>query len=330
MLGWHTIFMVMTAVVVARGVRSGLEQAVKYLMPALFLMLVVMVGYALGNGRFVEALDYLFRIDFGKLTPQVVLSAVGQAFFSLSLGMGAIMIYGSYLPAHTSIPRTAYWIAAADTAVAVLAGVAIFPIVFAFGMPPQAGPGLVFKTLTVAFGNMPGGAFFGAVFYTLLTVAAWTSSISLLEPAVAWLVEVRGMRRARAALWAGTAAWVLGIGSLLSFNHWAGYTVAGRNFFDLVQLVSADIMLPLGGVLICIFAAWRMSERSRREELAGMPEWAYRGWLLLVRYVAPAAVIVVFLNILDLLPVARYLAWVALAVVVLRAFGRMPARRGRR
>ncbi|HEB98120.1 MAG TPA: sodium-dependent transporter, partial [Thiotrichales bacterium] len=252
LLAWHTIFMVMTIIVVSRGVKSGLEQAVRFLMPALFVLLVFMVGYAVSTGEFQQAVQYLFKPDFSKVDGEVVLSAMGQAFFSLSLGMGAIMIYGSYLSHTASITRTAVIIAGMDTLVAVLAGLAIFPLVFAYGLEPSGGPGLIFITLPIAFGQMPGGAFFGAMFFILLVFAAWTSAISLLEPVVTWLVENKGMNRVKAAAWAGLAAWLLGILSLLSLNLMSGeeFKLFGMSFLDLMDWVTANVMLPLGGLLI--------------------------------------------------------------------------------
>ncbi len=302
LLAWHTIFMVMTTVVVARGVQSGLEQATRFMMPALFVLLLILLGYALNTGYFAQGFEFLFTPDFGKITGWGVLAAVGQAFFSLSLGMGAIMMYGSYLSHTASIARSAVYVAAADTSVAILAGLAIFPIVFANGLEPAQGVGLAFKVLPLAFGQMPGGAFFGTVFFVLLLFAAWTSSISLIEPAVAWLVENRGMTRVKASTLVGIVTWFLGIGCVLSFNLWSGFKpVGGLTFFDAVDFLTSNIMLPLGGLLIAVFAGWLMSERSSREELALKNETAYRLWQVLVRYVTPVAVIALLLNVTGLM-----------------------------
>ena len=305
LLAWHTIFMVMSVVVVARGVASGLEQAVRFLMPALFLLLVVMVLYAAQAGDFAAGFAYMFKPDFAKLgqhAGEAALSAMGQAFFSLSLGMGAIMIYGSYLNSQASIGQNAVIIAAADTLVALLAGLAIFPIVFANGLEPSSGPGLIFKTLPIAFGQMPAGGFFGVLFFVLLVFAAWTSAISLLEPMVALLVENLGFSRVRAAMLSGIAVWLLGIACLLSLNAWSGFTVFGKGILDLFDFVTANVMLPLGGVLIAVFAGWVMRRASSVEELRlGSGSIVYQGWRLLIRYVAPACVIVVFLQAIGLI-----------------------------
>ena len=296
LLLWHSLFMAMTMIVIARGVRGGLEQAVKFLMPALFALLVVMVGYAIGTGDFGGALTYLFEPDFSKVTGSTIMTALGQAFFSLSLGMGAIMIYGSYLPSGVSIPETSFIIAGVDTVVALLAGLAIFPIVFGYGLEPGQGPGLVFVTLTIAFGHMPGGQLFGALFFVLLTVAAWTSAISVLEPVVAWLVESAGWGRVKSCLVGGTCAWLLGLGALLSFNEWAGFRPGGRNFFDWAEFLSTTVLLPLGGVLIAIFAGWQMARSSSMNEFGTGDSALYRAWLVLTRFVAPVGVGIVFVE----------------------------------
>ena len=314
LLAWHTIFMMMVIIVVSRGVKSGLETAVKYLMPSLFILLLVMVGYAMTTEKFMEGMRYLFVPDFdlisqkirdGQFFGDVVLNALGQAFFSLSLGMGAIMVYGSYLSSQSSIPRTSIIIALADTSVALLAGIAIFPVVFTFGMEPSSGPGLIFVTLTVAFGQMPGGAFFGTLFFFLLMFAAWTSGISILEPAVAWLVEYRNMSRVRAAAVAGFCAWLLGVGTVLSFSHWAfSFTFAGQEktsgLFDVFDTLTANVLLPVGGLLIAVFAAWILSREAAAEEL-GISGKVFSAWQFAARFIAPAGVILIFLNAIGVL-----------------------------
>jgi len=303
LFAWHTVFMVLTVGVVARGVASGLERSVKWMMPALFLLLLVMVGYAGWAGDLGAGARYLLAPDFAELwdkAGEAVLASMGQAFFSLSLGMGAIMVYGSYLRHDASIGRSTLFIAATDTTVALLAGLAIFPLVFAYGLEPGQGPGLIFVTLPIAFGGMPGGGLFGALFFTLLVLAAWTSSISILEPVVAWLVENRGFSRVRAALIGGVAAWLLGIACLLSLNLWSGHTLFGKGVLDLFDYLTANILLPLGGILIAVFAGWVLPRSATLDELGGQDGFAYRLWRFLVRYVAPMAVTLVLLNGLGL------------------------------
>ncbi len=310
LLAWHTLFMVATMIVVARGVKNGLEKTVSYLMPSLFILLVVLVLYSMSTGHFAQGLDFLFTPDFSKLSANSVLVAMGHAFFTLSLGMGAIMVYGSYLPKDTSIAKASIAIAAADTAVALMAGLVIFPIVFANNLEPAAGPGLIFQTLPIAFGQMEAGTLIGTLFFILLVFAAWSSSISLIEPAVAWLVENRGMNRIYASVYIGIITWLLGIGSILSFNLWKDNTwsfeIFGKvlfkdlNFFDTLDGLTANIMLPAGGLFIAIFAGWLMKSQTSKSEL-NTTESGYNIWLILVRFVAPAAVMVVFLNVIGVI-----------------------------
>jgi neurotransmitter:Na+ symporter, NSS family len=301
LLAWHTIFMVMTAMVVARGVRSGLERAVTILMPALVVLLIVLVGYAMAQGAFVAGLKFLFRPDFSALSANAVLLAMGQAFFTLSLGMGAIMVYGSYLSSDASVAKTSGAVVAADTLVALLAGLAIFPILFASGLAPSQGPGLIFVTLPLAFGEMPLGIYFGTIFFVLLVFAAWTSAISLIEPAVAFLVENVALTRVFATTLVAMFAWLLGVGALLSLNVWSGLRLFDMGLLDLLDYLTANILLPLGGFLIALFVGWRMTERSVESELQLRLRWLYSLWYFLVRYVAPIAILVVFLRAVGLI-----------------------------
>ena len=307
LLAWHTLFMVMTMIVVARGVRSGLEKAVRFLVPALFVILIMLDGYAMASGAFDQGLKFLFTPDFSKIDANGVLIAMGHAFFTLSLGMGAIMVYGSYLPERASIARTSITIALLDTLVALLAGMAIFPIVFVNGLEPGVGPGLIFQTLPIAFGHMTGGLVFGTLFFILLVFAAWTSAISLIEPAVAWLVENHGVSRLHASVYAGGATWGFGLLTIFSFNHWADFhplwfipVFANYTVFDLLDYLTANIMLPLGGLFIALFSVWVMKRVDSLEELDMGDGPAFRLWYALVRYFTPLAVLVVFLNVTGL------------------------------
>ncbi len=316
-LAWHTLFMLMSMFVVAKGVKAGLEKAVTYLMPALFVLLIVLVGYAMSTGYFAQGAEFLFTPDFSKLIYECemvagleqcevsgspILVALGHAFFTLSLGMGAIMVYGSYMPKKASIAGSVILIAGLDTLVALVAGMAIFPIVFANGLEPGAGPGLIFQTLPIAFGAMPGGHLFGTLFFILLVFAAWSSAISLIEPAVAWLVENRSMTRVRAAVWIGVTTWILGLGSVFSFNIWSGdeYKLFDKTFFDLLDYLAANIMLPLGGLLIAIFSGWIMKRANSVDEFA-MGSGSYSVWWNLIRYISPLAVVAVFLHAIGII-----------------------------
>ncbi|MEM7610149.1 MAG: sodium-dependent transporter [Pseudomonadota bacterium] len=298
---WHTLFMALAVFVVARGVEKGLESAVRFMVPGLLLLMLVLLVYSMTTGFFVAGLKFLFTPDFSALTFESVLIALGQAFFSLSIGMGAIMAYGAYLPQDTSIGNASVIVVIADTSIALLSALVIFPIVFANGLDPQAGPGLVFITLPVAFGGMSGGMFFGTLFFVLLSFAALTSAIGLMEPAVAWIVERFGLTRRAAASVMGFAIWLLGTGTALSFNIMADVTFMGRTWFDNVDYLTTNIMLPLGGVLITIFAGWVMCANSTSSEL-GTTGFSFVAWRFLARFVAPIGVLLVLLNGTGILP----------------------------
>ena len=297
MLAWHTIFLTVTMMVVANGVRSGLERAVRYLMPLLFLLLLVLLWYSSQMGAaFSAGVKFLFYPDFSKLTPNGALIALGHAFFTLSLGMGVVMTYGAYLPRGNSISKTVVVIAIADTVIALLAGLVIFPIIFENSLAPNSGPGLIFQTLPIAFGYMPNGALWGSLFLSMLIFAALTSAIALIEPAVAWLIESRKISRARAALYIGVVVWVLGIGTILSFNIWSSesYLFHGMSFFDLLDYLVSNIMLPLGGLFITVFVGWSLNKSSSKEEMGD--SWGYKIWFFMIRYISPVGVIIIFLH----------------------------------
>lgn len=296
-VGWHTLFMVITTLIAARGVGKGLEATVKYLMPTLFLLLLALVGWAaISSGHFTEGLSFLFAFKADQFSTDSILMAMGQAFFTLSLGMGAIMAYGAYLPRSASIMSSAVTIAGLDTLVALLSGMVIFPIVFANGLEPSAGPGLMFITLPLAFGQMAAGQFFGTLFFLLVVFAAITSAISLVEPAVAWLVEKLSVSRVAAACLIGGAGWFVGLGSAFSFNIWADITfLPEKTFFDTMDHIANNIMLPIGGVLIALFTGWVLDKKIFDEQLSEMSEGLRTMLRFLIRIVAPVAVFVVFL-----------------------------------
>ena len=293
---WHTLFISITVFIVARGILQGLEKWINTLMPILFLIILLLCIYAMQTGAFLEGLRYLFMPDFSKINPQVMLEALGQAFFTLSLGMGAIMAYGAYMPANQNIGRTAVSVAALDTGVALLAGIAIFPIVFANGLAPSEGPGLVFVTLPIAFSAMPLGILFGTLFFVLLSIAALSSSISLIEPGVAWLIESLKIKRTTATIILGFTAWFLGLFSALSFNLISEFTIFGRNFFDATDFLTSQIMLPLGGIFIAIFVGWIMKKEHVLDGLGFKEDFIFKAWYFSIRYIAPTLVGLVFLN----------------------------------
>ncbi len=291
---WHSVFTVLVMGVLIRGVNKGLEQAIRILMPSLFVLLLLLLMYSLTSGSFGQGLDFLFDTDFSKLSWDSVLTALGHAFFTLSLGMGAMMVYGSYMPKKSSIATTVLTVAVLDTVVALVAGMAIFPIVFANELDPGAGPGLMFVTLPVAFGNMAGGQVFGFLFFLMVAIAAWSSAVSLMEPAITWLVERFRFSRARACFWLGVCGWALGLGAQASFNVGSDWLLAGMNFFDLLDFITANLLLPLGGFLIAIFVGWRVKVSVTGDELAMTQGTGFSLWLFLVRFIAPAAVLLIF------------------------------------
>ena len=297
LLFWHSLFMILTALIVSAGVKDGIGKMVKILMPMLGFLMIFMVIYSMINGNFSQAISFLFAPDFSQVTSDTVLQAMGQAFFSLSLGMGSIMAYGAYMPKDQRVINTSFTVGSLDTLVAILAGLAIFPIIFAFNLEPGSGPGLVFVSMLSAFNQMEFGYLIGPLFFVLLSVAALSSSISLLEPGVAFLAEEQILSRRRAAEIISFFVWVLGIGSALSFNIWSDfYLISDRNFLDSMDFVANQILLPLGGMLIAIFVGWFMKESLIKDEIGQINPIVYKLWRFFVKFVAPACVAYIFLS----------------------------------
>lgn len=296
LLGWHTVFMILTIAIVARGVNKGLERAISVMMPLLFLILLILLGYSMSTEGFAEGFGFLFSFDFSKITGESLMVALGHAFFTLSLGMGAIMAYGAYMPRDTSVGKTVLTVAALDTIIALVAGLVIFPVVFSNGLEAGAGPGLLFQTLPVAFAQIPGGTLFGTLFFVLVGFAALSSAISLGEPAVAWAVESKGISRIKAASALGVVIWLLGIGTVLSFNLWSEYTIFGKTFFDTLDFLTANIMLPLGGLLIAIFVGWKMRSQDVAAEVSMQNPVVYNAWKVILKFIAPLAIAAVLIN----------------------------------
>ena len=300
---WNTVVVGLAVYIVARGIRSGIEPWIKFLIPALFVLLLVLCVYAAVAGDFAAGLRFLFMPDFSAIDSGVVLAAVGQAFLSIGIASGLMMTYGAYLPSNISIAGAAATISLVDTLVALLAGIAIFPIVFANGLNPAEGPGLVFVIYPLALGNMPGAAVLGTLFFVLLFIANLTSAFGMLETVVSWGEEHRGISRPRAAILGGIVAWLLGIGSLLSFSVWSGFHpfgfiagLEGHTIFGLADLLITYILLPLGGLLIAVFVGWRMAREVARDELRLAEGAAFEAWRFLLRYLAPVALAAVLLG----------------------------------
>jgi NSS family neurotransmitter:Na+ symporter len=292
---WHTVFMILTALIVSAGIKDGIGRMVKILMPLLGFLMIFMVIYSIINGDFSRAMSFLFAPDFSNVTSDTLLQAMGQAFFSLSLGMGSIMAYGAYMPKEQKVVGTSFTVASLDTLIAILAGLAIFPIIFAFNLEPNSGPGLVFVSMLSAFNQMQFGQFIGPLFFILLSVAALSSSISLLEPGVAYMSEENILSRRRSAQIISFFVWILGIGSALSFNIWSDFSLIGdRNFLDSMDFIANQILLPLGGMLIAIFVGWFMKKSLIVDELGPINTYLYVLWRFFVKFLAPACVGYVF------------------------------------
>jgi len=301
---WVVVFIAMTHMIITTGVKNGIERAAKFLMPLLFSILIILCIRALTLPGAMAGLDFLFRPDFSKINSSVLLSAMGQAFFSLSIGMGCMITYASYFGDKTNLQRTAIEVTAIDTILAVLAGVMIFPAVFNFGIEPTAGVELVFITLPNVFGQMPLSNLWACIFFILLAVAALTSTISLHEVATAYLHEEYMFTRRRAAWIVSTGVCVLACISSLSFGIIKNATISGLTFFDLLDYITAKIMLPFGGMLICIFVGWRVDKKILKAELTNrgtVPFYFFTVYCFLIRYIAPVAIGLIFLNELGLL-----------------------------
>ncbi|SEI37357.1 neurotransmitter:Na+ symporter, NSS family [Allopseudospirillum japonicum] len=297
---WHSVFMLIVVSIVGKGIKSGMEKSINLLMPLLFILLLILVGYAWAQGEFSQGVSFLFAPDFSKLTTEGVLAAMGHAFFTLSIGMGVMMAYGSYLPDSVSIAKTAMTISILDTLVALLAGLAIFPLVFANGLEPSAGPGLIFQTLPLAFGQMSGGVLFATLFFALLSIAAITSGISVLEPVVELMEEKLSIQRQLGAWISGGLIWFLGLATVFSFNAWSSWYPLDfipwfqeKTPFDIFDFLVTNLLMPLGGLAIVIFAGWKMNQAKLQQELELGTLWPafYSG----LRYITPVGILIVFI-----------------------------------
>lgn len=294
---WHGIFMGICTLILVRGLQKGIERTVKVLMPALFFLLLVMVGYGMVEGDMPATLHFMFDFDFSAINGQVILVAVGQAFFSIGVAMGLMMGFGAYLPRDISIGRSAVIVAFMDTLVAVIAGLAIFPIVFANGLDPAEGPGLIFVSLPIAFGSVTGGLIFGTLFFILLFFAALTSVIGTLEPMIAWWEERFRVKRARAALLVCISVFLLGLGTVFSFNAWSNWRplaaferFADFGYFEILDYITANIMMPVSGLLLALFVGWMIKPEAIANELQIRNPLLFRAWYWLLRWVAPISI----------------------------------------
>lgn len=298
---YHGIFAALTIAVVIGGVSGGIEKTSKVLMPLFFVILVALVVRSITLPGAEKGLEFFLAPDFSKVSATTIIAALGQAFFSLSLGMAALLTFGSYVGKDMNLGKSAVQITVLDTLVAILAGLAILPAVFAIGMDPAAGPGLTFVTLPAVFNSMPGGYVFAIIFFVLLTIAALTSSVSILETVVAFFANT-GLSRRTAAIGAGTVAFLAGIPSSLSVGIWSDvHFIKGQGFLDSASWLTDKLLLPIGGLLICIFAGWIMGPIALREVAGdGKPGILARAWLFILRFIAPAAILLILVSGLEL------------------------------
>ncbi|OUW07137.1 MAG: hypothetical protein CBD19_04890 [Gammaproteobacteria bacterium TMED159] len=293
---WHTIFLLVTCFIVGLGVVKGIGRSVNLLMPFLFLFIMLVSIYSGITGDINKTLIFLFNPDFSALTPQVIVSAMGQAFFSLSIGMGAIMAYGAYMPEKQLIGKTVLTIILLDTLVALAAGIAIFPIVFSNpSLSVNAGPGLIFETLPVAFYSLPYGRIFSIIFFALISIAALSSAISLLEPFTAWIEEQKKfLSRKNIVLILGMFIWVIGLGSIFSFNIWSEIKILGFNFLEGLDYITNNIMLPMGGFFIALLAGWLIPSGFIKQNVK-FSNFQFKIFYFSLRYISTSSIILIFL-----------------------------------
>ena len=301
MLLSFSLVIVSVAAVVGSGVRAGIERASKVMLPALFILLTGLAAYACVIGDAGRALSFLFQPDFSSLSAQGVLMAFGQALFSLAVGTGALLAYGAYLPAATSIPFAAWAIGAADTAASILAGMLIFPVVFASGLDPAEGPGLIFVTLPIAFSDMPGARLFGSLFFLLVFFAAYTSGLGMMEPFVSWLEDRRNWNRRKAATATAILVWLLGLAAVFSFNLWKDFTpldmippMQGRTVFSILDYLVSNLFLPVNALLIALMAGWAIGGARMRRDIGIDSGTGWALWQCSVRFLAPLAILCIF------------------------------------
>ncbi len=293
---WQLAFMVLTAVIVLMGIQKGIERYSKVLMPLLVVLLVVLMFRSVTLPGAMKGIDFFLNPDFSKLTWEGVLNALGHAFFSLSLGMGTLITYGSYIDKKNNLGNTALQVTIADTVIAILAGLVILPAVFAFDLKPEAGAGLVFKILPNVFMQMPGGSIFSIMFFILLTIAALTSSISILEVVVAFLSEELKISRRVSVVLAAVSISFVGVFCSLSLGNMDGEVFLGLNFFDTLDFFAANIFLPFGGALICLFIGWKFGYKKAKAELSNYGKinlWYFDAVYFSLKYIAPIAIMIV-------------------------------------
>ena len=292
-------FLLVNFVIVGLGVTKGIERVSNFLMPLLFLLLLIFCVNSMMMEKASEGIRFLFYPDFSKVDSSTIMAAMGQAFFSLSIGIGTMTTYASYFQPSTRLGRTAAYTAGLDMAVALLAGLIIFPAVFTFGFSPEAGPALVFEVLPAIFSDLPGGQIWSVLFFFLLLIASLTSTISMSEIPIKFFIEQFGISRTKATILTSVIALVLGVSCALSFGVWSSFTIFGLNIFGLFDYMASNIILPVGGFIVAIYVGWILDKRIVKEQMTncGSFPFALLGVLrFCLRYVAPAGIILVFLN----------------------------------
>lgn len=304
LLFWNTAVHLLIIFVIRRGVQGGIESAVKILMPALFVSLIFMVIYGAVAGDMPAALNFLLKPDFSKVTLSTAMMAIGQAFFSIGIGMGSLVVFGAYMPKDFSIVRSATAVILLDTGVAVVAGLAIFPLVFQYGLDAGSGAGLIFQTLPMAFGQMPGGQIVGSIFFVLLISAALSSCIGLAEGTTNWVDEHWGIPRRKGVVYVAGAAWLLGVLSIISLGDWSDYypldfvpSYEGMNIFNALDHLAANNLLLVGAALSAIFFGWLVPKALKLDEMGVNDGMLFAFWRVLIRFVIPPILVVVLAGV---------------------------------
>jgi len=306
-LFWHTVATIIVTYIVYRGIKGGIEKINLILMPALMVILFGMLIYAFNLDGFSKAFSFMFAPDWSKLNSEAIVRAVGHSFFTLSLGMGAIMTYAASLPKHTSITQTAFIVTFMDTLIALVAGLVIYTFLFTEGAPPSQGPGLVFISLPVVLSNFGTlGTVLALLFFLALSFAGLTSAVSLVEPVVQYIIDRFNQSRFKAVLIAGSAYYLIGIGALLSYTKDYGniFLIGGKPLFDLLEYTTDSILLPLGGLLIAIFIGYILQKERVYSVLKNEMGKRYFGiWYFSIRYIAPLALLFMMLNLMGILKI---------------------------
>jgi NSS family neurotransmitter:Na+ symporter len=297
MIFWHTLFMLITVAVVVRGVSQGIELLARYLMPSMFLILLLLFGYATTTREFGQGVSFMFNFNFAKLSTESVVVALGHAFFSLGLAQSVMVAFGSHLPRNIALTPAAFVVSILDTSVSLVVGVIIFSIVFSNGLEVSSGPGLVFQSLPVAFGQMPFGSYIAIAFFIMLVLAAWSSSVGLVVPPADHLQVRHGMSRFRSTWLVCVSAWLIGIFCALSFSSLSGFKpIAGKTIYGFLDYLTSSVLMPVTGMLVALFAGWIVSERVAADELQLGSRVQFRAWRFLVRFVAPLTIVMILLN----------------------------------